>query len=90
MEIRDDLRQRHIEGWTAALRALKPEDTEAVHRLPLAEFYGVSVRAAIRAGWFGDDADPDDVGDMMPRDVQELSEQVWAAFEEATTVAPNS
>ena len=90
MELRSDLRQRHIEGWTAALRALKPDDVEQIARLPNAEFYGVSVRAAIRAGWFGDDADEDAVGDMLPAEVAELSAQVWEAFEDATNVDPNS
>lgn len=89
MVIRDDLRQKHLEAWTRALREFKPDDVDQVANLPEVELDGVTVRSAIRAGWIADVDDPDVVGDMRGGDIARLSADIWKAFNEARRVDPN-
>ena len=89
MEIIADLRQRHLAGWTKALRELKPPEMGNITDLPEVEFEGVSVMAAIKAGWFDGVSDAGIVDDMRGGEVKKLSEAVWAAFREARQIDPN-
>lgn len=127
----EDLRQRHIEAFLEARRAIKEGianlNTEAYavallgfatelakqkldsekYRASLAEFAsglvalderrgditqaeqdGVNVRAAARCGWF-DDLDEDDVGDLEPWRVDQLSTEIIGRFNDAMTVPEN-
>ena len=89
MEIISDLRQRHLAGWTKAMRELKPPEMENTTDLPEVEFQGVSVKAAITAGWFDGVTDAGIVDDMKGGEVKKLSAEVWAAFREARRIDPN-
>lgn len=50
---------------------------------------GIRVRAAARCGWFGDGLDEDGVDDLYGWQVDELSDKVTEAFNEALTVPKN-
>lgn len=89
MEIISDLKQRHLSGWTAALRELKPADIDKITNLPEVEFDGVTVKAAIKAGWVEGVTDPAVVDDMRGGDVAKLSNKIWKAFNEARHIDPN-
>lgn len=88
MELNTDLRQRHLSGWTKAIRALKPDDVEVITELPEIEFDDVTVKAAVMAGWFVDVDDPDIVDDMKGGEVSRLSTDIWKAFNEARRIDP--
>lgn len=88
MKMVSDLRQKHLAGWTKALREIKPPDVETITRLPEVEFEGASVKAAIMAGWFDVD-DPDIVDDMKGGECAKLSKTIWEAFREARRIDPN-
>lgn len=77
-----DLRQRHLEAFEAAYNTI-----EARGRATLA---GGAVRAAASAGWFGDTLKGDDVGDMLPTEVQALSKEIDALYTKVTTLEKNS
>lgn len=92
MKIRE-LKQRHLEAWTAALRAERPADIDKLSDLPLVEYYGVAVRAAVKADWYvGDDAPENPaefVGDLTYQETRRLGREAWQAFDEATKIDPN-
>ena len=79
---KDEFRQKHISGWTRALRQLKPDDISDERELPLPEYYETAVKAAVKAGWFEDADDPTTVEDMRPGEVNKLGRQVWNLFQE--------
>lgn len=89
MEMITDLRQKHLAGWTKALRDLKPEDVDAITELPEVEFDGVTVKAAIVAGWFIGVDDPEIVGDMKGGDINKLAGEIWKAFNDSRRIDPN-
>lgn len=89
MEMIKDLRQKHLSGWTKALRELKPAEIESVRQLPDVEFEGISVQAAIKAGWFVDVSKPEIVDDMKSGEVSALSKAVWQAYKDARQIDPN-
>lgn len=89
MEMITDLRQKHLAGWTKALRDLKPESMKVITELPEVEFDGVTVKAAIMAGWFVDVDKPEVVDDMKGGDINKLSGEIWQAFNEARKPDPN-
>ena len=89
MEMITDLRQKHLAGWTKALRELKPDDMKAITELPEVEFDGVTVKAAIMAGWFADIEKPEAVDDMKASAISKLSGEIWKAFNEARKPDPN-
>ena len=89
MEMISDLRQKHLAGWTKALRELKPDDMKAITELPEVEFDGVTVKAAIMAGWFVDVDKPEAVDDMRGGDIHKLANEIWKAFNEARRIDPN-
>jgi hypothetical protein len=89
MKLTDDLRQRHLTAWTRALREFKPADVENIQNLPEIEFDDVSVKAAIKAGWFEDATDPATVDDMKAGEVNKLSGAIWKAFNAARRIDPN-
>ena len=89
MTLIDDLRQRHLTAWTRALREMKPADVENIQNLPEIEFDDVTVKAAIKAGWFEHATDPTLVDDMKAGEVNKLSGEVWKAFNEARRIDPN-
>jgi hypothetical protein len=78
-----DLRQRHLEAWEREFNSRRGDDTG------VSTFRGTVVRAALAAGWFGEDGDPDTVDDMTPRQVRQLSAEVDALYAEVTTLDPN-
>jgi len=61
---------------------------EREQALTIIEEAGVRVRAAARCEWF-DDLDEDDVGDLPAWEVDQLSDTVADAFNEAMTVPKN-
>jgi hypothetical protein len=83
MKLITDLRQRHLESWEREFNKLRGDDKG------VSTFHGAVVRAALAAGWFGDDGDPGAVDDMTPREVRKLSGEVNARYEEVTTLDPN-
>jgi hypothetical protein len=78
-----DLRQRHLEAWERSFNSLRGDDTG------VSTFRGTVVRAALAAGWFGEDGDPDTVDDMTPRDVRKWAAAVDELYNEVTTLDPN-
>jgi hypothetical protein len=89
MEMITDLRQRHLSAWTREIRNLKPEEMKSVAELPEVEFDEVTVKAAIKAGWFSDVDNPDKVDDMRGGDVNKLASEIWKAFNAARRIDPN-
>ena len=93
MKLKAELKQRELQAWTAAIRDEKPEDVTAVGSLPLPEFYGVTVRAAIRAGWF-DGVDSKDAasveGDLTYRECKKHADAIWKLYNSLTADDPNS
>lgn len=83
--ISTDLRQRHIEAYTRAIRDFQPENWHGndIASLPLPEYCGISVRAAAKAGWFGPDITPDDVGDLMGYETVKLAGDILDAYNAA-------
>ena len=80
MKIKDDLRQRHLEAFEETYlngESKKGRNTDN----------GAVVRAAQKAGWL--DGDIGDVGDMMPRDVIKLAQEINRRYVEMTTLDPN-
>ncbi len=57
--------------------------------LSAAEMDGVSVRAAARCGWFGDDLKEEDVPELTPYEVDRLSTAVADTFNAAYEVPKN-
>jgi hypothetical protein len=78
-----DLRQRHLEKWEREFNRFRGDDKG------VSTYHGAVVRAALAAGWFGDDGSADDVDDMTPRQVRQLSAEVDALYAEVTTLDPN-
>lgn len=82
LKVLDDLRYRHISDFPKALRALKPPDVESAMEVSPDEFHGLCIRAAARAGWFGD-VDEEAVAaalwDARGAEVKALADDVWAA-----------
>lgn len=89
MKLIGDLRQRHLSSWTKALRELKPADIDKITDLPEIEFDEASVKAAVMAGWFSDETDPESVGDLKNPEVSQLAADVWKAFNKARQPDPN-
>ena len=89
MKVISDLRQKHLAGWTKALRELKPENVGVVTELPEVEFDGVTVKAAIVAGWVEGVDDPTVVDDMKGGEVSKFAAEVWKSFKEARQIDPN-
>lgn len=80
-----DLRQRHLEGYTRAIRDFRPPnwDGDDITNLPLPEYCGISVRAAVKAGWFGDSVTPDDVGELTGHETITLAGDILDAYNAA-------
>ena len=89
MQIIADLRQRHLAGWTKALREFKPEDLERATQLPQVEYDGFSVKAAIKSGWFDGVTDIGIVDDMKGGEVNKLANEIFEAFQKARQIDPN-
>ena len=73
-EIIDDLRQRHVEKWSEAYNAQFNESVVAHH--------GSNCRAAVKAG-IVTGITANDVDDMKPYEVRELSDKVSILIGEA-------
>lgn len=73
-----------LDSFVRGLLAMQ-EQREA---LSAYEENGVRVRAAARCGWF-DELDEGAVGDLQPWEVDQLSDAVTDAFNEAVTVPKN-
>lgn len=89
MELVSDLRQKHLSGWTKAIRALKPPEVDNIVNLPDAEFHEVGIKAAIKAGWVVGVTDAAIVDEMKYPEVVKLSAAVWEAFNKARQIDPN-
>jgi hypothetical protein len=83
MKLIKDLRQRHLEAWEREFNRIRGDDKG------VSTYHGAVVRAALAAGWFGEDGDPDTVDDMTPREVRKLSADVDSLYAEVTTLDPN-
>ena len=76
-----DLKQRHVDAY---LREIPSGDN--ARNMPIGLYRSMSVRAASKAGWFELPAlKPEDVDDLKPWQVIELSNSINQALEEATS-----
>lgn len=82
LKLRTDLRQRHLEAFEDAFADMdKTKTGQSILRR-------MTVETALRAGWYGDNADAD-LGEMTGREIARLSEQVWTLYRELTDIDPN-
>lgn len=81
-----DLRQRHLEAYEEHYNNL----TNDGKLRGLSRDSGAVVRAAIKAGWFGDALKAEAIDDMTGGEVRKLAKAVNEAYREATTIDPNS
>ena len=78
----DDFRQKHVSGWSKAVRSMRPTGIERESDLPLPEYYEIAVKAAVKSGWFSDLDDMAAVDEMKPGEVNKLGKQVWKLYGE--------
>lgn len=81
-----DIRQRHLEAYEELYNDL----TNSGALRGLSRDSGAVVRAAVKAGWFGDSLKVETVDDMTGGQVRRLAKIVNEAYREATTIDPNS
>lgn len=86
-----EIKQRHLEAFTSNFRSLKPVDVASAYDLPLPELFGICLRAAIKAGWFGPNPPiaVEDVGELSPKEAMQQGKLVWRHFEQLTRIDPN-
>lgn len=82
MKLIKDLRQRHLEDFETHFNAVGPQKGRST-------IAGLTVRAAIQAGWFADPVTVDAVGDMTGAEVEALSLSVDKVYMEARHIDPN-
>lgn len=85
----DELKQRHVVAFTRAVREMKPGEVSNIIHLPLPEYYDVTLKAAVKAGWFGDSLTVQAVDEMRPAETREPALAVWDLYEAVTAVDPN-
>ncbi len=77
--INEDLRQKHVEAFFAALRELGADNKSGP------EFAGSTVRAALQSGVVSG-AEVDSVAEMKPGSVAALSQKINDALSEALAI----
>lgn len=83
--LKDDLRQRDIESWTAKIRKYRPKDVAQSD----AEWYGTLLRGALAAGLVqADGLTPDSVGDLTAPHVAWIGRTLGKLYVEATVIPP--
>lgn len=82
MNLNKDLRQRHLEDFEKHFNAPGPQKGRST-------IAGLTVRAAIQAGWFADAVTVDAVGDMTGAEVDKLALAVDEVYMEAKRIDPN-
>lgn len=80
--LKDDLRQRDLEAYEAAINDAGIMDLQGQARIA-----GAIVRGAAVAGWFVD-LTPGDVSDLSGKEVRRLMKAVNARYEELTALDP--
>jgi len=79
LKIPDPFLQKHLEEFQINL-----QDYSANIDTPLAVYRGCVVKAAIQSGWI--DADVNDVSEMLPGEVVDISERIHKAVTEAQEI----
>jgi hypothetical protein len=80
-----DLKQRHLEAFVKEM----PTGDDA-GKMPVIVYMGQVVRAACKAGWYLEPAfKVEDVDEMSPADVRDLSASAMKIYSEAMGVSPS-
>jgi hypothetical protein len=80
-----DLKQRHLEAFVKEMPT-----GQDVGQTPVAVYMGLVVRAACKAGWFLEPVfKVEDVDEMNPADVRDLSAAAMKVYSEAMGVPPS-
>ena len=80
-----DLKQRHLEAFVKEMPT-----GQDVGQTPVAVYMGLVVRAACKAGWFIEPVfKAEDVDEMNPADVRDLSAAAMKVYSEAMGVPPS-
>jgi hypothetical protein len=80
-----DLKQRHLETFVKEMPT-----GQDVGQTPVAVYMGLVVRAACKAGWYLEPAfKVEDVDEMSPADVRDLSAAAMKVYSEAMGVSPS-
>lgn len=76
--LKRDLRQSHFEAFEEEFQSETPQG--------MSKTAGHVVRSAAKAGWFENGFKPEDVDNMKPAAVRELSRQIDQLYIDLTTV----
>ena len=80
-----DLKQRHLEAFVKEMPT-----GQDVGQTPVAVYMGMVVRAACKAGWYLEPVfKPEDVDEMNPADVRDLSAAAMKVYSEAMGAPPS-